>query len=59
MRSYNPVTKGHGGQIKKALQLLLGREAPDDLRGRRRDPRRCLGEVTELVRLLASRAPTR
>jgi acetolactate synthase-1/2/3 large subunit len=23
MRSYNPVVKGHGGQIKKALQLLL------------------------------------
>src|SRR5690349_10065669 len=23
MRSYNPVTKGHGGQIKKAIQLLL------------------------------------
>src|SRR5881394_2278019 len=24
MRSYNPVVKGHAGQIKKALQLLLG-----------------------------------
>ena len=23
MRSYNPVRKGHGGQIRKALQLLL------------------------------------
>ena len=23
MRSYNPVTKGHSGQIKKAVQLLL------------------------------------
>src|SRR6266568_7365805 len=23
MRSYNPVVKGHGGQIKKAVQLLL------------------------------------
>ena len=23
MRSYNPVKKGHGGQIRKALQLLL------------------------------------
>src|SRR5436190_8076236 len=24
MRSYNPVRKGHGGQIRKAVQLLLG-----------------------------------
>jgi uncharacterized RDD family membrane protein YckC len=24
MRSYNPVVKGHSGQIKKAVQLLLG-----------------------------------
>ena len=23
MRSYNPVRKGHAGQIKKAAQLLL------------------------------------
>jgi hypothetical protein len=23
MRSYNPVRKGHGGQIRKALQLLM------------------------------------
>lgn len=28
MRSYNPVTKGHQGQIKKAAQLLLGAERP-------------------------------
>jgi len=28
MRSYNPVTKGHGGQIKKAVQLLLEAERP-------------------------------
>jgi acetolactate synthase-1/2/3 large subunit len=27
MRSYNPVVKGHHGQIKKALQLLLGARA--------------------------------
>ena len=24
MRSYNPVRRGHGGQIRKAVQLLLG-----------------------------------
>ena len=28
MRSYNPVVKGHLGQIKKALQLLLGARRP-------------------------------
>ncbi len=28
MRSYNPVRKGHGGQIRKALQLLLGAKRP-------------------------------
>jgi acetolactate synthase-1/2/3 large subunit len=28
MRSYNPVGKGHPGQIKKAAQLLLGAKRP-------------------------------
>ncbi|HMR70284.1 MAG TPA: biosynthetic-type acetolactate synthase large subunit, partial [Rubrivivax sp.] len=28
MRSYNPVRKGHGGQIRKAVQLLLQAERP-------------------------------
>ena len=28
MRSYSPVTKGHGGQIKKAVDLLLGAKRP-------------------------------
>jgi acetolactate synthase-1/2/3 large subunit len=28
MRSYNPVIKGHGGQIRKALQLLLNAKRP-------------------------------
>ena len=28
MRSYNPVTRGHSGQIKKALQLMLGAKRP-------------------------------
>src|SRR4249920_3422718 len=28
MRSYNPVKKGHAGQIKKAVQLLLEAERP-------------------------------
>lgn len=28
MRSYNPVVKGHGGQVKKAVELLLGARQP-------------------------------
>ena len=28
MRSYNPVRKGHGGQIRKAVQLLLAARRP-------------------------------
>lgn len=28
MRSYNPVVKGHLGQIKKAINLMLGAERP-------------------------------
>ncbi|WHZ11932.1 MAG: Acetolactate synthase large subunit [Burkholderiaceae bacterium] len=28
MRSYNPVKKGHAGQIRKAVQLLLGAKRP-------------------------------
>ncbi len=28
MRSYNPVKKGHGGQIRKAMQLLLAAKRP-------------------------------
>jgi acetolactate synthase-1/2/3 large subunit len=28
MRSYNPVRRGHGGQIRKALQLLLSAKRP-------------------------------
>ena len=28
MRSYNPVRKGHGGQIRKAVQLLLNAKRP-------------------------------
>lgn len=28
IRSYNPATRGHSGQIKKAVQLLLGAKRP-------------------------------
>jgi hypothetical protein len=32
MRSYNPVRKGHGGQIRKALQLLMTAKRPTSTR---------------------------
>ena len=50
MRSYNPVRKGHGGQIRKAVQLLLGRQAPVHLHRRRRRPRQCLGRTARAGR---------
>ena len=52
MRSYNPVTKGHPGQITKAVDLLLAAERPMIYTG----GGIVLGEaskaLTELVRLL-------
>ena len=39
MRSYNPVKKGHGGQIRKAAQLLLGARRPYIYTGGGVDPR--------------------
>ena len=50
MRSYNPVRKGHGGQIRKAVQLLLRRQAPVHLHRRRRHPRQCLGRAARARR---------
>ena len=53
MRSYNPVYQGHAGQIKKAVQLILGSQAADDLhRGRRRYSSDAAARLTELVRML-------
>jgi acetolactate synthase-1/2/3 large subunit len=49
MRSYKPVDKGHAGQIRKAVQLLLAGRAADDLHRRRRDPGQCLAELNRLV----------
>ena len=52
MRSYRPVSKGHSGQIKKAMQLLLNAERPMIYIG----GGAILGDaselVTDLVRLL-------
>jgi acetolactate synthase-1/2/3 large subunit len=52
MRSYNPVTKGHGGQIKKAMQLLLDAKRPMVYVGGGAILGEASGEVTELVRVL-------
>jgi acetolactate synthase-1/2/3 large subunit len=52
MRSYNPVRKGHGGQIRKAVQLLLTGQASLHLHRWRRDPGQGVGELRELVDLL-------
>ena len=60
MRSYNPVVKGHAGQIKKAIQALDGREAPDGLHRRRRDTRRRRAAADAArAAARAARAPTR
>jgi acetolactate synthase-1/2/3 large subunit len=52
MRSYSPVTRGHGGQIKKAMQLLLGAKRPMVYVGGGAILGEASAEVTELVRLL-------
>ena len=60
MRSYNPVRKGHGGQIRKAVQLLLARQAALHLHRRRRassaTPRPSCARWSTCS---ATRAPTR
>ena len=45
MRSYNPVRRGHGGQIRKAAQLLLAAKRPVHLHRRRGGDRRRLGRA--------------
>ena len=52
MRSYRPVTKGHAGQIKKAMQMLLGAERPMIYVGGGAILGNASEQVTELVRLL-------
>ena len=52
LRSYNPVTKGHGGQIKKALTLLLDAKRPMVYVGGGAILGNAAPEVTELVHLL-------
>jgi acetolactate synthase-1/2/3 large subunit len=52
MRSYNPVTKGHGGQIKKALALLTKAERPMVYSGGGAVLGDAAKELTQLVRKL-------
>jgi acetolactate synthase-1/2/3 large subunit len=52
MRSYNPVVKGHSGQIKKAAQLLLAAKRPMVYAGGGVIQGRAAAELTEFVRLL-------
>jgi len=52
LRSYNPVVKGHAGQIKKALALLLGAKRPLVYVGGGAFLGDAATEVAELVRLL-------
>jgi acetolactate synthase-1/2/3 large subunit len=52
MRSYNPVVKGHAGQIKKALQILNRAKRPMIYTGGGVILGNASGELTQLVRLL-------
>jgi acetolactate synthase-1/2/3 large subunit len=54
MRSYNPVRKGHGGQIRKAVQLLLGAKRPYIYTGGGVVLGDAAGELRELVELLGA-----
>jgi acetolactate synthase-1/2/3 large subunit len=52
MRSYNPVRKGHGGQIRKAVQLLLAAKRPYIYTGGGVVLGNAAAELRELVELL-------
>lgn len=52
MRSYNPVRKGHAGQIRKALQLLLSAKRPFIYTGGGVVLGQASNELRELVDLL-------
>jgi acetolactate synthase-1/2/3 large subunit len=52
MRSYNPVRKGHGGQIRKAVNLLLGAKRPYIYTGGGVILGDASAEVRELVEML-------
>ncbi|MBC7945712.1 MAG: acetolactate synthase 3 catalytic subunit [Burkholderiales bacterium] len=52
MRSYTPVTRGHSGQIKKAIQLIMDAKRPMIYSGGGVILGEAAGELTELVRNL-------
>ena len=52
MRSYNPVRKGHGGQIRKAVQLLLTAKRPYIYTGGGVILGEAANELRELVNML-------
>ncbi len=52
MRSYKPVTKGHQGQIKKAVQLILSAERPMIYTGGGVILSNSSAELTQFVNLL-------
>jgi acetolactate synthase-1/2/3 large subunit len=52
MRSYNPVRKGHGGQIRKAVQLLLQAKRPYIYTGGGVVQGNAWGELRQLADLL-------
>jgi len=52
LRSYNPVTKGHSGQIKKAVQLLLEAKKPMIYAGGGVVLNNASAQLTRLTRLL-------
>jgi acetolactate synthase-1/2/3 large subunit len=52
MRSYNPVVKGHAGQIKKAIQALVGAKRPMVYTGGGVILGDAAPQLTRLVRLL-------
>ena len=52
MRSYQPVSEGHSGQIRKAVQVLLAAKRPVIYSGGGIILANCSDKLTELVRLL-------
>jgi acetolactate synthase-1/2/3 large subunit len=52
MRSYNPITRGHAGQIKKAVQLILEAKRPMIYAGGGVILSDAAAQLTDLVRML-------